>query len=727
MAGGLLNLISSGVEGKVLVGNPSKTFFKKTFLSYTNFGRQKFRIDFEGNTQIRNHSSSVFTFKIPRYADLLQETFFVFDLPNIWSPLVSIGGVASAYCSACRTNIQIDVSSNTSKIKSLKNTYKCTSCGSDCTTDISWNSSGQSSGGIQIINKVLPFEFKWIENIGVQVIKSVKLLANDSVIQEFSGQYLLNMVYRDFKDSQKDLFSKMIGNTEDLNDPSNYLNRNGNYPNAVYYASMPYMDNKMPYGLEPSIRGKQLYIPLNFWNTLNNKTPLPLISMQYTELKIQIELRPVDEWWRIRDVCNDAILNANWYFNDPSGINFSSENPSAAFKLDAPYFYNSNTLFQFYQDSSGTELQQQKRNLLDEFNLITQYFTNIPRSYVSPRCNKELYNIKYFLKEPPPKIVTNPDIDYIGTQIPELGSLPYPFNVDEVIKYYYDEVPSVWFPDIHLIGTYTFLDEVEQKELATKCQSYLIKEVHEQDIYDLIGGDNFTNIETQGLVVSWMWYFQRSDINKRNEWSNYSNFKYNFRNEKIVRSLYGLTYENSVIQSPYLGKLNNLNWLKNYDIEDNKQILLEWGIYFDNLVRETKLDAAVSAWVDRYRGSKGSGIDGVYYYNFCLETSPFIYQPSGAINISKFNVISWEYNLTNPELKFEENIINFNSYLPSSLSVTCDPISNSVTNSSNFSYTNKRNAQQNFQYTYTLHIMEERYNILQIENGIANLVFARTI
>jgi hypothetical protein len=29
-----------------------------------------------------------------------------------------------------------------------------------------------------------------------------------------------------------------------------------------------------------------------------------------------------------------------------------------------------------------------------------------------------------------------------------------------------------------------------------------------------------------GMVSSWMWYFQRSDINLRNEWSNYTNWPY---------------------------------------------------------------------------------------------------------------------------------------------------------------------------------------------------------
>ena len=52
MPGGLLNIVSSGDENIILNGNPSKTFFKTTYAKYTNFGMQKFRIDFEGEKKV---------------------------------------------------------------------------------------------------------------------------------------------------------------------------------------------------------------------------------------------------------------------------------------------------------------------------------------------------------------------------------------------------------------------------------------------------------------------------------------------------------------------------------------------------------------------------------------------------------------------------------------------------------------------------------------------------
>ena len=51
------------------------------------FSPRKFRIDFDGQKNLRLNEESKFTFKIPRYADLLMDTYLVLTIPDIWSPL----------------------------------------------------------------------------------------------------------------------------------------------------------------------------------------------------------------------------------------------------------------------------------------------------------------------------------------------------------------------------------------------------------------------------------------------------------------------------------------------------------------------------------------------------------------------------------------------------------------------------------------------------------------
>ena len=87
MTGGLMNLVAYGTENLLFNGNPKKTFFKATYNKYTNFGLQRFRIDYEGLRNISFDSKTEMQFDIPRYGDLLWDSYIVVNMPDIWSPL----------------------------------------------------------------------------------------------------------------------------------------------------------------------------------------------------------------------------------------------------------------------------------------------------------------------------------------------------------------------------------------------------------------------------------------------------------------------------------------------------------------------------------------------------------------------------------------------------------------------------------------------------------------
>ena len=91
----------------------------------------------------------------------------------------------------------------------------------------------------------------------------------------------------------------------------------------------------------------------------------------------------------------------------------------------------------------------------------------------------------------------------------------------------YTDLRSQWDADVHLTCTYAFLSNDEQKMFAKNEQKYLIRQVQETTFYN-VTGPNKIELNSIGLVTSWMWYLQRSDANLRNEWSNYTNWAYNY-------------------------------------------------------------------------------------------------------------------------------------------------------------------------------------------------------
>ena len=80
-----------------------------------------------------------------------------------------------------------------------------------------------------------------------------------------------------------------------------------------------------------------------------------------------------------------------------------------------------------------------------------------------------------------------------------------------------------------------------------------------------------------------------------------------------------------------------------YNAANQKLILQNLGILCDGKYRENLLDAGVYNYMEKYHAIGGKGAEGLYCYNFALKTSPFVLQPSGAMNMSKFKDIEFEF------------------------------------------------------------------------------------
>ena len=112
----------------------------------------------------------------------------------------------------------------------------------------------------------------------------------------------------------------------------------------------------LPTDVEPSIKGRQLYIPLESWFCQKNgKLALPLVALQYQEVEISIRFRPIKELYTILDVSqkplkegkgdriaprSDEIHNLYWFMQppqDPSGI-VSSDKTSTQIENYSGYY-----------------------------------------------------------------------------------------------------------------------------------------------------------------------------------------------------------------------------------------------------------------------------------------------------------------------------------------------------------------------------------------------------
>jgi len=144
-----------------------------------------------------------------------------------------------------------------------------------------------------------------------------------------------------------------------------------------------------------------------------------------------------------------------------------------------------------------------------------------------------------------------------------------------------------------------------------------------------------------------------------------------------------------------------------YHSENRKEILETMGILLNGEYRENLMVRGVYDYIEKYTRTKGSAKEGLYCYNFCLNTSPFEYQPSGAINLSKFKTIELELNTYIPSV----------DSLNSNYDILCDEDGEMVgVRKSNWKL---------YEYNYNLTLFEERYNVLSIISGNCGMLYAR--
>jgi hypothetical protein len=581
MTGGLLNLVATGNQNVILNGNPKKSFFKSTYLKYTNFGLQKFRVDFDGQKKLRMTEESKFTFYIPRYAELLMDTYICVTLPSIWSPIHPPANKGDMWA---------------------------------------------------------PYEFRWIENLGTQMVKEIVISVGGMTLQRFTGNNLMAIMERDLDATKRELYNQMTGHVPELYNPGCSGARLNQYPNAYRTGNIA--------GAEPSIRGRKIYIPINAWFTLSSKMAFPLVCLQYNQLQIDVTLRPVKELFTIRDV------------GDP-----------------------------------------------------VNYWPVVQPDFTNP-----LHQMWRFLYPPP--------------------------SIDLTL----DSYPSIrtdWNADVHLMATYCFLSDEESKIFAANQQKYLIKSYYDWVFNDVTGNKKIKIENSMGMVASWTMFFQRSDVNLRNEWSNYTNWPYNYLPYDIIPAPIDDDWKptgfdevvttSSDLLTPNTGfpndryffdkngpkngigpginpndkRMTGLHITGDFQSENERDILQMLGVSLNGKYRENLLDAGVYNYVEKYTRTRGSAKPGIYCYNFCLNSDPFELQPSGAINMSKFNQIELEMNTIYPPLDSAAEV-----------KVICNPNTREIIGM------NKPNVNI-YLYNYDLHILEERYNVLTFISGNCGLMYAR--
>ena len=150
---------------------------------------------------------------------------------------------------------------------------------------------------------------RWLDFPGEQLIQSVEVEIGGQRIDRQYGDWMHIWNQLTLSKEQERGYYKMVGNTTQLT----YLTDPGF---AAVDGPCDTTAPKQVCAPRNALPETTLYVPLQFWYCRNPGLALPLIALQYHEVKINLDLRPIDEClWAVNSLDSATGVKVNKAYN----------------------------------------------------------------------------------------------------------------------------------------------------------------------------------------------------------------------------------------------------------------------------------------------------------------------------------------------------------------------------------------------------------------------------
>ena len=247
MTGGLMQLVACGAQDIFLTGSPMISYFKTVYRRHTNFAIETIKQTFDVPAGFGVTTSCT----LSRNGDLITGAYIQATLPDLTEKSASNFGISN---------------------------------------------NGVTNPGRRFT--------RWIDNIGHYLIKSVEISIGGNLIDRHYSDWLEIWAQLTVPAGQMEGYRKMIGQ-----DPKNAFGQNTGLQ-ADVLSSIASL-GASPYSIKQSyIVGRDIFIPLQFWFCRNLGLALPLIALQYNDVRIQVSFREAEEL--IQVYVSDATTPVGW-------------------------------------------------------------------------------------------------------------------------------------------------------------------------------------------------------------------------------------------------------------------------------------------------------------------------------------------------------------------------------------------------------------------------------
>ena len=411
--------------------------------------------------------------------------------------------------------------------------------------------------------------FAWVKNIGYAIIKSIEIEINGRLIDKHYGEWLY--IWNELTGPRNIGHEKNIGNVRELYDYSN---------------------EKEEYKLQ---------IPLSFWFCRNSGQSLPIVSLKYSQVKINVEFNLLEKCYSLLPThyleCEDDIINLSKYEYIEQTISTSDKR----FGLFVNYDIINKRLY--YLKLSNEKFIGYPTTLLNLTNLQINNLLDSDLALVYKIIGKETnYNVT-----------------------PKLNSIS--------VSNTFDSLNYLSIKESYLLIDYIYLDEDERLKFGEIKHDYLIEQIYFTPNTKIQGNTRKIQLSIDHPCKLTTWLIQRDDIYNSNDLFNYTDSAERVRTE----------FSNGECT---LGNTVGKNYI------DFETILL------NGLERISFRDSKYFNYIQPYQNFKYGLSEGINIYSYAL--FPDEIQPSGACNMGQIDII--ELKLRISKLINEQTTSNVRSY-----------------------------------------------------------------
>jgi hypothetical protein len=384
-------------------------------------------------------------------------------------------------------------------------------------------------------------KYAWVRNIGYSLIDTISIEINNRQICKHYGEwmYLWNEMFN--QKAKENSFKKMIGDIPELTDFTFYKN------------------------------SYKLYVPLQFWFCRSSANSLPLVSLEYSDIKINLSIKDWDECLITAPshyiVCSDNLVNFEDY-------EYIEQNVDGAISSGIFLDFDPYTKRLYY-------------NLISINNFMSPQNINIKNKY-------KIYG-KSFNSNATPAVKSSES----------LVINPSTYKSTNKIK-------SLSLGDTYLLINYIFIDDDERIRFAQSKHDYIIEQIFYTEYNEVTGPTESIKINIDNPCRYIVWLLQQKYLYDSKDYYNYTS---TYRHKRKYD-----TYENNIIINDPL-----------YNFDD--ELIKTETILCNEKERLSYRDSKYFQFNQMYEKCINTPPSGVNAYFFSLD--PTSLQHNGTYNMSK--------------------------------------------------------------------------------------------